>query len=41
VSKHAIKFIDGDPCLAVGVKEVDGIDSFFPSLVLLLYDPKK
>jgi len=39
VSGPASNFIDGAPCLAAGVPEVDGIDSFFPSLLLFLVDP--
>jgi len=33
-----IKFVDGAPRLASGVREVDGIDSFFPSLLLLIVE---
>jgi len=27
-SRPASKFVDGSPCLAAGVREVDGVDSF-------------
>jgi len=30
VSRPVSTFIDGAPCLPAGVREVDGIDSFFP-----------
>ena len=40
-SRPDSKFIDGAPRLVAGVREVDGIDSFFPSLLLLLFDPRK
>jgi len=33
-----LKFIVGAPRLPVGVREVDGIDSFFPSLLLLIVE---
>jgi len=32
------KFSDGAPLLAVGVREVDGIGSFYPSLLLLIIE---
>jgi len=32
------KFVDDAPRLAAGVREVDGIDSFFPSLLLLIVE---
>ena len=35
-SRPASKFIDGSPRLAARVREVDGVDSFLPSLLLLL-----
>jgi len=38
-SKPSRKFVDGSPRLAVRVREVDGIDSFLPSLLLLLPEP--
>ena len=34
-SRPASKFIDGSPCLAARVREVDGVDRFLPSLWLL------
>jgi len=33
VSGPAIEIVDGSPCLATGVREVDGIASFSPSLL--------
>ena len=41
VSGPASKFVDGAPRLAPGVREVDRIESFFPSLLPLLVDPRK
>jgi len=38
-SRPASKFVNGSPRLAARMREVDGIDSFFPSLLLLL--PKR
>jgi len=38
VSIPASKFIDGAPNLAAGVREVDGIDSFFPTFLPLLFE---
>jgi len=35
------KFGDGAPRLSAGVREIDGIDSFFPSLLLLIVEPWK
>jgi len=35
-SRPASKFVDGAPRPAAGVREVDGVDSFLPSLLLLL-----
>jgi len=35
-SRPANKFVDGSPRLAARVREVDGVDSFLPSLLLLL-----
>jgi len=32
-------FVDGASRLAAGVREVDGIDSFFPSFLLLIVEP--
>jgi len=36
VSRPTSKFIDGAARLATGVQEVDGIDTFLPSLLPLL-----
>ena len=36
VSRPASKFVDLSPGLAARVREVDGVDSFLPSLMLLL-----
>ena len=38
-SRPASEFVDGSPRLAARVREVDGIDSFLPSLLLLLPEP--
>ena len=35
-SRPASKFVDCSSRLAAGVREVDGVDSFLPSLLLLL-----
>jgi len=35
-SRPASKFVDCSPHLVAGVREVDGVDSFLPSLLLLL-----
>jgi len=39
-SKPASKFIDGAPRLAAGVREVNGIDSFLSSFLLLLFETR-
>jgi len=31
-----VSFVDCSPCLAAGMREVDGVDSFLLSLLLLL-----
>jgi len=36
-SRPASKFLDGSPCLAARVRDVDGINSFLPSLLLFLF----
>jgi len=36
-SMHASKFVDGSPRIAARLQEVDGINSFLPSLLLLLF----
>jgi len=35
-SRPAKKFVDCSPRFAAGVREIDGVDSFLPSLLLLL-----
>ena len=39
-SRLASKFVDCSPHLAARVREVDGVDSFHPSLLLLLPELK-
>jgi len=39
-SRLASKFVDGSPRFATRVREVDGINSFLPSLLLLLIKPR-
>jgi len=39
-SRLASKFVDGYPRLAAGLREVDGSDSFLPSPLLLLPEPR-
>jgi len=36
-SRPASEFVDGAPRLAGRVREVDGVESFLPSLMLLLF----
>jgi len=40
-SRPASKFVDGSPRSAARVREVDGIESFLPSLLLLLPEPRE
>jgi len=39
-SRPASKFVDGAPSLAARVREIDGIDNFLPSVLLLLFQPR-
>jgi len=39
--RTASEYADISPRLAARVREVDGIDGFLPSLLLLLFEPRK